>query len=94
MQTDKQQTESSRAKAMLVNIDMHQQTILLLTAQLREAFCSTYFDVELGNKTIQQIEKEYGSEAAKNKTYVRDSKIAFLSHSFILGLRLRVFHRQ
>jgi PKHD-type hydroxylase len=44
------------------------------------------FDVELGNKTIQEIEKEHGTEAAKSKTYVRDSKIAFLDDQSIYDI--------
>ena len=44
------------------------------------------FDVELGNKTIQQIEKEHGTEAAQSKTYVRDSKIAFLDDQSIYDI--------
>ena len=41
----------------------------------------TKADISLGSKTIQEVVKEHGKEAVKERTYVRDSNVTFLDNN-------------
>jgi len=50
-------------------------------------------DISFGSKTVQQIIKEYGKEALKERTFIRDSNVTFLDIKEINDIVWPIIHR-